>query len=136
MTSKFKTTNCRFFWNPLNTHLMPISILEIYCFTKKDLINELSDASKEVSKDHPVEFIRQLANNKDYNVFYNAPTVIIVCGDKNPWMPADCAAATQNILLAAESLGLGACWIQFGLLVFNGKRRGKVQGSSWCAGGI
>lgn len=94
---------------------------------KKDLINELSDASKEVSKDHPVEFIRQLANNKDYNVFYNAPTVIIVCGDKNPWMPADCAAATQNILLAAESLGLGACWIQFGLFVFNSKEGGKYK---------
>ncbi len=27
------------------------------------------------------------------------------------YMPVDCAAATQNILLAAHGLGLGACWI-------------------------
>jgi flavin reductase (DIM6/NTAB) family NADH-FMN oxidoreductase RutF/nitroreductase len=45
-------------------------------------------------------------------------TAIVVCGDmekagnlkeKNYWMQ-DCAAASQNILLAAESLGLGAVW--------------------------
>lgn len=31
---------------------------------------------------------------------------------------ADCAAATQNLLLAAESIGLGSCWIFFVLLAF------------------
>lgn len=38
---------------------------------------------------------------------------IIVCGDtlksNNAWM-LDCSAAAQNVLLAAESLGLGAVW--------------------------
>lgn len=46
-----------------------------------------------------------------------APVVIVVCGqttDRNGgtnrnWT-ADCAAATENLLLAAESLGLGAVW--------------------------
>jgi nitroreductase len=41
---------------------------------------------------------------------------ILVCGDeklelsKGYW-PVDCSAATQNILLAAHSLGLGAVWL-------------------------
>ena len=43
-----------------------------------------------------------------------ADTVILVCGDtKAPtarFTFTDCAAATQNILLAAHALGLGACW--------------------------
>lgn len=42
----------------------------------------------------------------------HAPLAIIVCGDSEAsalWH-LDCAAATQNILLAAESLGLGAVW--------------------------
>lgn len=42
-----------------------------------------------------------------------APCVIVVCGDcqKSPdYWPADCAAATQNILLSAAALGLGTCW--------------------------
>jgi nitroreductase len=45
-----------------------------------------------------------------------ADKAILVCGDldlekfKGYWM-IDCAAATENILLAAHSLGLGACWL-------------------------
>ncbi|MDR0364850.1 MAG: nitroreductase family protein [Bacteroidales bacterium] len=47
-----------------------------------------------------------------------APAAIIVCGnmekaatdvDKSYWVQ-DCAAASQNILLAAEATGLGAVW--------------------------
>jgi nitroreductase len=44
-----------------------------------------------------------------------APLAILVCGDmdleksKGYWV-VDCAAATQNMLLAAHALGLGACW--------------------------
>jgi len=45
-----------------------------------------------------------------------AQKAILVCGDinlekyKGYWM-LDCSAATQNILLAARVLGLGACWL-------------------------
>ena len=42
-----------------------------------------------------------------------APCAIIVCGDteiSQQFWAADCAAATQNILLAAKALGLGTCW--------------------------
>ncbi|WP_425057847.1 hypothetical protein SCACP_24120 [Sporomusa carbonis] len=35
---------------------------------------------------------------------------------------ADCAAATRNILLAAESIGLGACWINLTLFAFTGEQ--------------
>jgi nitroreductase len=45
-----------------------------------------------------------------------APVGILVCGDtsleKSPgYWSIDCAAATQNILLAAHSGGLGAVWL-------------------------
>ncbi len=41
-----------------------------------------------------------------------APMAIVVCGDETRsfYWYLDCSAATQNILLAAESLGLGAVW--------------------------
>ncbi len=41
-----------------------------------------------------------------------APMAIIVCGDttKSSYWYLDCSAATENILLAAEALGLGAVW--------------------------
>ena len=57
----------------------------------------------------------------------NAPLVVVVCGETtimrkpspeateevrmdNPNWTADCAAATENLLLAAEALDLGAVW--------------------------
>jgi len=47
-----------------------------------------------------------------------APLAIVVCGDMNKALPGssrefwiqDCSAATENILLAATGLGLGATW--------------------------
>jgi nitroreductase len=38
---------------------------------------------------------------------------IAVCGDmgKSDWWVQDCSAATENILLAAAGLGLGAVWL-------------------------
>jgi len=57
----------------------------------------------------------------------DADKAILICGDLNLekfkgfWM-IDCAAATENILLAAHALGLGACWLG----VF--PREGRVTG--------
>lgn len=50
-------------------------------------------------------------------MLHHAPVALVVCGDTAKecalpitlW-PQDCAAATQNALLAAEALGLGAVW--------------------------
>ncbi|MCX7774456.1 MAG: nitroreductase family protein [Clostridia bacterium] len=45
-----------------------------------------------------------------------APVVILVCGDPSSakldfYWQTDCAAATQNLLLAAHVLGLGSVWL-------------------------
>ena len=47
----------------------------------------------------------------------SAPVGIVVCGDLSrahgnelSYMLQDCAAAIENLLLAASKLGLGACW--------------------------
>lgn len=46
-----------------------------------------------------------------------AALAVVVCGEttwregkENPYWSQDCSAATQNLLLAAEALGLGAVW--------------------------
>lgn len=49
-------------------------------------------------------------------ILTEADKAILVCGDlnlekfKGYWM-IDCAAATENMLLAAHAQGLGACWL-------------------------
>lgn len=45
-----------------------------------------------------------------------ATCAILVCGDElaantPEYWPVDCSAATQNMLLAAHAMGLGACWV-------------------------
>ena len=46
----------------------------------------------------------------------SAPAAILVCGDLQieksiDYVVEDCSAATQNVLLAAHGLGLGAVWL-------------------------
>lgn len=45
-----------------------------------------------------------------------APVAIVICGDESAeahkgYWPQDCAAATENLLLAAHALGLGGVWL-------------------------
>ncbi len=67
---------------------------------------------------------------------YNAPAAIVVCGNtsvfKNPissqfWVQ-DCSAATENILLAAVTLGLGTVWLGVHPIHNFSKRIAKVLG--------
>lgn len=56
-----------------------------------------------------------------------APLAIVVCGDPavSKFWQQDCAAATQNILLAARSLGLGTVWLG----VYPDEQRAKSVGA-------
>ncbi len=63
--------------------------------------------------DYPAKIrAKSNAQKADYNFFYHAPTLIVASNvpDYANAM-ADCAAALENMLLAAHALGLGACWI-------------------------
>jgi nitroreductase len=45
-----------------------------------------------------------------------APVLIATFGDvKSPFYVHDCCAATENLILAAEALGLGSCWTDHGI---------------------
>ena len=54
-----------------------------------------------------------MAKQLPYARLETAPLAIVVCGDlsdyKKFWTD-DCSAATENLLLAAEAMGLGAVW--------------------------
>ena len=87
----------------------------------KELLDRINIAAKEAAKQLDIEGLREIANNEKYNCLYGAPTLIIVSDNEQVPIPleADCAAATQNLLLAAESIGLGSCWIYFVIFAFN-----------------
>jgi len=79
----------------------------------KEMINHMSKKAKEemIQSDNEgaVTF-----GKSDVNIFYHAPTVIIVSGKKDvPSSLVDCSAAIENMLIAAESIGLGTVWVGF-----------------------
>jgi Nitroreductase len=52
------------------------------------------------------------AQREDYNFYYHAPTLIIASNKPNyENAMADCSLALENLFLAAQSLGLGSCYI-------------------------
>lgn len=59
------------------------------------------------------DILDEMAEKLPYaKMLKDASVAIAVCADrtKSPYWYVDCSAATQNILLAAEALGLGAVW--------------------------
>jgi nitroreductase len=77
-----------------------------------ELLHELSEAVKRIyaSLDNP--FLQSQGKSEKYHLYYHAPTAIIVSGNKDALLPQlDCAVCVQNMLLAAESLNIGSCWI-------------------------
>lgn len=95
----------------------------------KELIDFISEKTKQYMMKSSEEWAVKQGSSELYHVFHHAPTIIIISGSKNAHSPlplastglsytplVDCAAAIQNIMLAAESLGIGSCWI--GLINF------------------
>ena len=69
---------------------------------------------------HPVPMtaIKSIANGR-FKVFHRAPTVILILADKRGvGVPdVDIGIVGSNIVLAAQSIGLGTCWVGFSRLL-------------------
>ena len=66
--------------------------------TNKDMIMKMADANMQYA-----------------DPLRRAPLGILVCGDKlrtrDDFWPVDASAAVQNMIIAAESMGIGSCWL-------------------------
>jgi len=90
---------------------------------KIDLMLQAAMAAPSANNAKPWHFIvvkdrqtlNRLADIHPYaKMCYEATMAIVVCADpaiSNNYWPQDCSAATQNILLAGTSLGLGTVWL-------------------------
>ncbi len=95
----------------------------------RDVAREISEGAKEAMRMVPVPWIAELGKNEKYHIFYEAPTAIVVAARQDAVSPlADVCAAVENMLIAAESLGLGACWIGFAKFFFSGPERLRKLG--------
>lgn len=85
----------------------------------KEMLEKLSDFAKPVLLEKlagrtdalAVSYMERL-EDRNYNLFYNAPALVLVLGRKNnPLSDYDCTLCGGNIIHAAHSLGIGSCWV-------------------------
>jgi nitroreductase len=93
----------------------------------KNILEQLNKMAKEAARMSDLEWFKELGNNKNYSCLYNAPVLIVLSCNKNSMCPeADASMAVQNMLLAAESIGVGACCLYFPLLAFDLEPKEKL----------
>jgi nitroreductase len=93
----------------------------------KKLLNRLSDKVKELlvhgtDPIHPpgATHLKDSFNSPEFNVFYNAETLVVICGKPlGPFVIADCWLAAENLMLAAFAKGLGTCVIGLAVTALN-----------------
>ncbi len=97
-------------------------------------IKNLSDESKAcLLRDHNdgkialnPTYVNLLAD-ENFNVFYNAPSLIFVAGPKSVGsLDVDAALAAGYIMFAAAARGLGTCWVALGANIRDPKLRGEL----------
>ncbi len=109
-------------WAPTASRMQPWAFVVI---EDREFMREWSDRAKELllgqmENNKYLQQYRALMENKEFNIFYNAPCLILIYG--NPVSPnhvIDCTLAAQNIMLAAYEKGMGTCWIGFAMQTGN-----------------
>ncbi len=75
-------------------------------------IDMMSMESKKAMAKLPVDWMAKMGKTENFHIFHHAPTVIIVSGKEDATSPLpDCCAAIENMLITAESMNIGSCWI-------------------------
>jgi nitroreductase len=69
---------------------------------------------KHLKPGSPLAKYRDMISSSDYHIFHRAGTLIVICARLDAHNgEEDCSLASQNLMLAACSMGLGTCPIGF-----------------------
>jgi nitroreductase len=78
---------------------------------RKELIEQINKWILDEIENGENTHLQELVKMNGGRFFRNAPTVIVISTQtKDRFAVINAAAATENILIAAESLGIGSCW--------------------------
>lgn len=109
---------------PTAMHEEPWSFVVIQ---NKALLDRLSDSAKilvrsdaQGSNSQQSKHMLDLVNQRDFHVFYNASTLVVICSKfQGSFVAADCWLAAENLMLTACAKGLGSCVIGFAVSALN-----------------
>ena len=90
--------------------------------SNREKIRQLSNESKrnllsdlEADPSSPLKRYEDILRDPGFNVFYNAPCVVYICGPSGLGsLDVDCSLAACYFMFAAAARNLGTCWIGLG----------------------
>jgi len=101
---------------------------EIIVITKKPLVDELDAAAMSVLAANPDKSYYNRIADRGGKIFYNAPCMFLVLKDPSAkWADVDCGIVTQNIALAATSMGLDNVIVAMAQIPFNGPQGAEFK---------
>ena len=110
---------------PSARNAMPWQVIII---TDKALIVDMDNEGVRIltTGDDPLGYGSRL-KEEGGNLFYNAPCMVLLTGDGSPYAANDCGIVSQNVTLAAHSLGLGSVICGLAGVPFGGPRGEELK---------
>ena len=97
---------------------------------KQETLQVINEACRMGMLHSGEKFLEERAKAENFSIFYHAPTLIVVSGDEKDLTPLqNCSLAMGNMFLAAESVGIGSCWIHAVAMALNAEQSGDLRKS-------
>lgn len=85
----------------------------------KNMLDKINEVCKQVYLNSGNKTFEDRAKADNFCVYHNAPTFIIACGEQEaPAHLNNGSVALENMLLAAESMEIGSCWVHALTMIF------------------
>ncbi|MDR2166880.1 MAG: nitroreductase family protein [Clostridiales bacterium] len=113
--------------SPSAMNLQPWRLLVI---ADKAMVDKLDCAAMDYMKSLPDKGLYNRIMERGGKVFYNAPVLYLILKDPaagSNWTDVDCGIMTQNICLAAASLGLDSVIVAMAHLSFRGEDADELK---------
>jgi len=109
---------------PSGMNMQPWHVIVV---TDKSLIDELDAEGMSIlaAAEDKTTYDRMMSRGG--KLFYNAPCMVVVLSDGSSWGTLDCGILCQNVVIAAESMGLGSCIVGMAGVPINGPKREEYR---------
>jgi len=110
--------------SPSAMNLQPWHVIVV---TDKALVDELNAEGMSILRENEDQSMYERMMSRGGKMFYNAPCLFLVLSDGSKYAMLDSGILCQNVVLAAESLGLGTCIVGMAGVPLNGPKAEEYQ---------
>ena len=109
---------------PSAMNLQPWHVIMV---TEKSLVDELDADGMDILSKNEDRSTYDRMMSRGGKLFYNAPCLAIILSDGSKWGALDCGILCQNVVIAAESMGLGTCIVGMAGIPLNGPKADEYK---------